>query len=396
MEKYKKILPFLPFLLSVCSGIYLTYMVDRLTLESFLQRTFVFIFFVAAIYLSFCLFKKYVGFEFCGKIIAAALILSLAVISFCEDSFFPKKEESVITVEAVIEDGANHPQEVWLSEIEIDGKAIPVSEINIVSNTNWTYVSGLDDYVYYPVSNSSIENINSISFKVNCESLKIIFARNSWSGKVAYNLSGSKEFLELELYSADSSVQTEVLSIDLSAAKSPVKMIFSAVGAIITLTSFIYMLLVIIKNKLSKRKIKSAFSENFINNALVFGVYCVLVAALLRIFAEEYEYVPESITLDVGFIALLFVFPYASRILTMLKKMKIAEYVLLLFVVFVITFQTVAEVMFMELHKSTVTFTDILAFIIAMIIVLVPVLEITLFVDNHTKRRFLGGEKVEK
>ena len=76
--------------------------------------------------------------------------------------------------------------------------------------------------------------------------------------------------------------------------------------------------------------------------------------------------------------------------------MKIAEYVLLLFVVFVITFQTVAEVMFMELHKSTLTFTDILAFIIAMIIVLVPVLEITLFVDNHTKRRFLGGEKVEK
>lgn len=396
MEKYKKILTFLPFFLSVCSGIYLTYMVDRLTLESFLQRTFVFIFFVAAIYLSVCLFKKYVGFEFCGKIIASALILSLAIISFCEESFFPKKEERIITVEAVIEDSANHPQEVWLSEIEIDGKAIPVSEINVVSNTNWTYVSGLDDYVYYPVSNSSIENINSISFKVNCESLKIIFARNSWSGKVAYNLSGSKEFLELELYSADSSVQTEVLSIDLSAAKSPVKMIFSALGAIITLASFIYMLLIIINNKLSKRKIRSAFSENFINNALVFGIYCILVVALLKIFAEEYEYVPESITLDVGFIALLFVFPYASRILTMLKKMKIAEYVLLLFVVFVITFQTVAEVMFMELHKSTVTFTDILAFIIAMIIVLVPVLEITLFVDNHTKRRFLGGEKVEK
>ena len=396
MEKYKKILTFLPFFLSVCSGIYLTYMVDRLTLESFLQRTFVFIFFVAAIYLSVCLFKKYVGFEFCGKIIASALILSLAIISFCEESFFPKKEERIITVEAVIEDSANHPQEVWLSEIEIDGKAIPVSEINVVSNTNWTYVSGLDDYVYYPVSNSSIENINSISFKVNCESLKIIFARNSWSGKVAYNLSASKEFLELELYSADSSVQTEVLSIDLSAAKSPVKMIFSALGAIITLASFIYMLLIIINNKLSKRKIRSAFSENFINNALVFGIYCILVVALLKIFAEEYEYVPESITLDVGFIALLFVFPYASRILTMLKKMKIAEYVLLLFVVFVITFQTVAEVMFMELHKSTVTFTDILAFIIAMIIVLVPVLEITLFVDNHTKRRFLGGEKVEK
>ncbi len=396
MEKYKKILSFLPFILSICISIYLTYLVDFVTLNTFFERAFVFAFFILSTSILFYLFKRYVGLNFSLKLIASALLLSLSVIILFKDSFFSEKTKNAITFEAMIEDNANHAQEVWLAEIEIDGKSVSLSELNVLYNNGWHYMSDLDDYVYYPISSNNAENNNELTIEVLCKNIKIVFACNSWSGKVSYALNSSNEFNTLELYSADNSVQSEQLSLDFSLMKSPWTVFFQLLGATITVFFFVYQLLVIINQRCLKRKKQTAISQNFIENSFVFSIYFLLINIFLRMLETQYTYIPENITLNVGFFVLLLIFPYSSRVFPMFKKLKIAEIILLFVVVFIVTFQTTAEIIFMELDKTTISFIDISTFIIAMAIVAVPILEITLFIDKRTQNRFGGGEKIEK
>ena len=397
MEKFKKILSFLPFILSVCAGIYLTYLVDTITLDSFLQRAFVFLFFATSSSILFLLFKKYVGLDLSYRIILCAIALSISLVMLFEENFLPRQTRTVISFEAVIEENAGHPQEVWLSAVEIDGKNIPTSDLKVISNEKWTYRADLDDYVYYPVSNISAENVNRLTVEVFCENVKVVFARNSWSGKVAYTLDNTYEYTTLELYAGqDTSLTSYVLDLDLSAAGSPLARFFCFSGAIITISFFAYQLIVLMNKSFSKRKKKSAITKYFIENTLVFSIFLLLVDYLLDTLKETYKYTFEDITLDVGFIVLLLIYPYCSRIFPMLKKMKVLEILLLVFVSFVVAFQSVAQMIFMKLHNLTIGFSDILTFIIAMVVVAVPILEIALFVDKRTTKRFWGGEKIEK
>ena len=262
MGKYKKILLVLPLILSICTSFYLTYTVDLITLESFLQKTFVFIFFVFSISLLFYIFKKHIGLSNDVKIIACAVLLSV--------------------------------------------------------------------------------------------------------------------------------------SLDFSAISTAKNIILPAIGSIITLSSFLYVALVIVKKRLEKRKNQSYLTKNFVWNTFIFSIYLLLVNIFLETLEKAYGYSPEDITLKIGFIILLLIYPYTSRVLPMFKRFKIAEAVLLFVIVFLVTFQSTAEIFFMSLDKSSVNATDILSFAIAMIIVAVPILELTLFIDKHTQNRFWEGEKNEK
>lgn len=397
MEKHKKILSFLPFVLSVCVGIYLTYLVDSITLNTVFEKIFVLIFFTSSISVLFYLFKKYIGIDFSGKLIVCAILFSLSVIILCGESFFPQKKQTQITFEAVVEDNANHGQEVWLTEVKIDGKIVPISELKIVSNEGWRYISEWDDYAYYPVSNISEENNNELTIEVFCENIEIVFARNAWSGKVSYNLSDFDKNGTLTLYShADNSIQSGEISFDLSRMNSPGDIIFCSLGAIITSFLFVYALLVIINRNFSKKKKQTPLSQNFIENTLMFSIYLLLVTVLLEIFERAYAYSFENLTLIIGFIILVLIYPYSARILPMFKKFKIAEIVLLFIIVFIVTLQSTAEIIFMKLDKTTINFIDVLTFIIAMAIIAVPILEIALFIDKRAENRFSEGEKNEK
>jgi len=397
MEKHKKILSLLPYVLSVCIGIYLTYTVDLTTLETFFEKAFVFIFFTLSVSVLIFLFKRHIGLSFSLKLIACVLLLSLSVILIYRQSFFPKKQHSTITFEAAIEDNATHPQEVWLAEVRLDGKILPISSLNVISNEGWSYIPASDDYVYYPKSNISSENGNRLTVEVFCESAEIHFARNSWSGKVSYALNNSENYSTIELYSgSNDSAASETLFLDLSATNSVKDIIFPAIGATLTVSSFLYMLLSIINKRLAGRKKQSYITKNFISNTFIFSIYLFLVNLFLDILEHKYDYTPEEITLSIGFLLLVLIYPYSSRIIPMFRRFKILETVLLLVIVLIVTFQSTAEILFIGLDKTSVSFTDILTFIIAMIIAAVPILELTLFIDKHTQNRFSEGETIEK
>ena len=167
-------------------------------------------------------------------------------------------------------------------------------------------------------------------------------------------------------------------------------------GAIVTAFIFIYLLLISINKSLSKKKKQSALTENFSKNTLVFSIYFLLVAAFFKIAKEVYNCGWGYIAPFLGIVSLLLIYPYSLRILGMFKKMKIAETVLLFVVVLIISFQTVAEILFMDPNKTTVTFVDILSFIIVTAIATVPVMGIALFIDSRTEKRFEEGEKNEE
>ena len=397
MEKYKKILSFWPFVLSICAAIYLTYMVDLITLDTVFQKVFVFLFLASFISILFFIFKKCVGFDLDLKLIVCAILLSLSVVILSWQGILPTKKQSTITFEAVVEENVGHGQEVWLAEVELDGKTVSVAELEVLSNEGWKYISDLDDYVYYPVSSNSNENSNKLTVQVFGENIKIVFARNSWSGKVSCTLNNSDQYETLQLYSGeDNSVKAEVLSLNLSANNSPWTLVLSSVGAIITVFLFVYMLLVTLKRNIAKRKKQTAFSQNFTLNTVVFSIYLFLVTVLIEMFEKTYACSFQATTIGLVFIVLLLFYPYAFRILPMFKKLKIAEIVLLFVVIFIITFQIIAEIVFMQFDKTTVNFIDLLTFAIAMAVFTVPVLEIVLFIDNRTENRFAGGEKIEK
>ena len=145
MEKYKKILSFWPFVLSICAAIYLTYMVDLITLDTVFQKVFVFLFLASFISILFFIFKKCVGFDLDLKLIVCAILLSLSVVILSWQGILPTKKQSTITFEAVVEENAGHGQEVWLAEVELDGKTVSVAELEVLSNEGWKYISDLDD-----------------------------------------------------------------------------------------------------------------------------------------------------------------------------------------------------------------------------------------------------------
>ena len=394
MEKYKRILSYLPFVLSVCVSVYLTYLVDLTTLNSVLQRIFVFCFFALSVTVLLLLFRRYVGLDFNPKLIASAAVLSLTFIILFQGSFIPEKRESTVTFRAVVEDGSSHSGDVGLSEVALDGVTVPVSSLELVESYGWSYSSDLDDYVYYPRTGGSAENENALTFRIYSDSMSVIFAKNSWSGRVSYAVDSSDATV-LELFSVEPSPEPVKLSLDLVGAESPLRIVLCALGAVTTVFTFAYQLLVIIDRTAKKRK-RSLLTEKFADNILVFGIYCLLVTLLLEIFERVYDFSLLDITRVIGFFLLLALYPSCHRIIPMLRRLRVAEIILFLAVTFIITFQTVSEIIFMDIEKVTVGFIDIITFIIAMAVVAVPILEIILFVDKRTQKRFVGGEKNEE
>ena len=396
MEKHKKVLSFLPYILNTCISIYLTYLIDAITLNTIFEKIFVFVFFILSTSILFFLFKKYIGLDFSIKLIASSVIASISIIILFGESFFPQKRQNVISFEAQIEENANHGQEVWLSKVVIDGKATSISNLNAVYNEGWEYIPNWDNYVFYPTGNISPENTNGLKFNIVCKSAEFVFSCNSWSGKVSYNLNDSDNYETLELYSADNLAQPKILALDLSVTNSPLKTFFCLIGAMLSVFFFVYQSLTIVKHNFARRKKETAFAKFFIDNCFIFSICFLLTVVLFEILEKQYNYIPENITVFVGFLMLLIVFPCSHRLLLLFKKIKIAEILLLILVSFIIAFQTVSEIIFMPLDKISISFVDVFTFIIAAALVTVFVLTIMLFIDKHTQKRFEEGGKVEK
>ena len=89
MVNFKKITSLLPFILGGIAGIYLTYLVDAVTLNSIFDRIFIFLYFALCSSALIILVKRYIGLELNIKIIASAAALSLSLLLLFQSSLIP-------------------------------------------------------------------------------------------------------------------------------------------------------------------------------------------------------------------------------------------------------------------------------------------------------------------
>lgn len=167
---------------SILASIYLTFIVDVYTLNTFPKRVFVFLYFLVICCAAICLKKKLLkGETLPVQTRVAAVVLAAAILGVGHSCFFPKAQETTISLAAVPCEDDSY-REVWLTSLQVDGREIQLSKLKLDANQGWIYSGDYDDYVYYPGENT--DNTNYLTFQVNGEEIVLTFAENAWSGSV--------------------------------------------------------------------------------------------------------------------------------------------------------------------------------------------------------------------
>ncbi len=175
------------------ASVYLTFIVDVYTLNTALKRIFVFVYFLALCMLFTYLKRKYVKGKISIQIAFGAAVIAVFILTAFQSKFLPEAQDGIVTLRAGMRG------EVWLVEADINGKSIPVWQLEIDGNCGWEYSEQYDDYVFYPYENKS-ENYLRISYFA--ETVNLRFAANTWSGTVFITDEEGHETI-LELYNKD-------------------------------------------------------------------------------------------------------------------------------------------------------------------------------------------------
>ena len=177
----------------VLVSLYLTFIVDMYTLNTTLKYIFAFVYFILISNVIIYLKEKFLSVSnvpFKTKIIC--LLLSLGVVIGGQSYFFPKVQETTISLTALpCSDGIY--REVWFTSLKVDGEERQISQLLVDSNTGWNLESAYDDFVFYPMESSNEEN--HLTFNLVGQEINLGFANNAWSGTV--NITVNSSFTEV-------------------------------------------------------------------------------------------------------------------------------------------------------------------------------------------------------
>lgn len=179
-------------------SIYLTFVIDAYTLNTWLKRVFVFCYFCVASCVGIYVGKRFLKGKQSiskAKLRSAATVFSIVILFYAQDFFLPVAQEQYVTLSALPVEGSGAYSEVWLTKVEADEKDIPLSTLDVSQNDGWTYSQEYDDYVFYP---NALSSGNSFTFTKAAENIVLYFASNSWSGAVeVIDSNGDKSALDL-------------------------------------------------------------------------------------------------------------------------------------------------------------------------------------------------------
>ena len=122
---------------SVFASIYLSFIVDVYTLNTWPKRIFVFCYFLIMCHAAIFLKRKFLKDKQLPKhMLAIVGLLAAAVVVLGHNTFFPKAQETTVSLAAVpCEDGSYH--EVWLTSMQIDGQEVQLSQLELDANQGW-------------------------------------------------------------------------------------------------------------------------------------------------------------------------------------------------------------------------------------------------------------------
>ena len=81
------------------------------------------------------------------SVTALSAVIAAVILAVFQNVFLPTVRNNTITLQA------GETGEVWLTNLEVDGESIPLSQLNISKNYNWEYSAANDDFVFYPNEN---------------------------------------------------------------------------------------------------------------------------------------------------------------------------------------------------------------------------------------------------
>ncbi len=235
----------------ILASIYLTFIIDAYTLNTWLKRIFVFCYFVIA---SFSLFKCFSRLKLTNHNVISAIALLLTIISliFLQSAFLPAKNEHSFYLHSTLQDEEAEYTELAITDIKIDGETQVISKINTEVIGNWAYESANDNFILTP--SESIENL--ICFTVVGENITFSFKTENPKRQVEiYDDYGYREILVLT-DEGGSTVTTEH-TINFGKTYSIAERIIYNVGVLIIMMftyKIIIELLRIVISKYSKKK----------------------------------------------------------------------------------------------------------------------------------------------
>jgi hypothetical protein len=195
MANLKKLKFVIIFVLVVLSSVYLTFVIDTYTLNTWLKRVFIFCYFAAISCLALYLYSKNLK----HKLTIIPLLCAFVAIVLGQNVFLPKEAEHTVYVQAT--ENLNNEKafkEVWLVDIEVDGQRKQLSKLQPNGIVNWTYSDNYDDYCFTPSGETENDRTNLLSFTVVGKEIKLIFGANTWSGDVRiFDDMGHNEIISL-------------------------------------------------------------------------------------------------------------------------------------------------------------------------------------------------------
>lgn len=161
---------------------YLTFLADAVALNTAMGRLLVFAYFVAMCTVLTHLKKRFFkqsSLSFREKVFSA-FFAALLLTGFYNILLLPGQEMTV-RLEAVAMDDGTSWGEIWLTEVTVDGKSIPASNLSVEENSGWLYYDEHHSYVFFP---SGGYEGNHLTLRFRAESVSLRFGYNAWSGNV--------------------------------------------------------------------------------------------------------------------------------------------------------------------------------------------------------------------
>lgn len=190
LDKKKAIKCLAKIIAAILASVYLTFIVDVYTLNTTPKRMFVFGYFLIICGIFVYLRERFIKKRSSMSVTVLSAVIATVILAVFQNVFLPTARSNTITLQA------GETGEVWLTDIEIDGEFIPISQVHISNNYGWQYNAEYDDYVFYPKNDAAD---NCLSFNYIAKEVKLLFAMNTWSGTVKISDEGGEQTV-IDLY----------------------------------------------------------------------------------------------------------------------------------------------------------------------------------------------------
>ena len=162
----------------VLASVYLTFIVDAFTLNTWVKRIFVLCYFlIAAALLVKCCAKLNLSQYKLASLIA--LLGAIVTLVFAEGAFLPAKNEHTFYIQSTTEteDAESEYFGIILSGVTLDGEELVLEKANTETTGKWTYEKELQGFLFTPNEDSISDELNAnvLSVTVKGESIKLSF-----------------------------------------------------------------------------------------------------------------------------------------------------------------------------------------------------------------------------